>query len=143
MKRVVIGVFCGIASGLVLLGISTLFTPVGASKMWWLQLMGSAVYGGNAFAYDAASQVYLAGLTIHLAVSAFCGLLMGKMTTSTKVSKLATYGLVLGGFCWLASNMFAPDLFNVQVLDTVGEWTRVALFVPFGILIGVFLGLAG
>jgi hypothetical protein len=137
--RVVLGIISGILAGLVVLGISTLFTSPGAKPLWWLQLMGSAVYGGDAFSFDAPSSVFIVGLLIHLAVSAFCGLLVGKMTRSQSVMRMGTYGLVLGGFCWLASNMFAPDLFDYQVLGTVGQWQRVALFIPFGILIGVSL----
>src|SRR5258708_4986897 len=96
-KRVVVGVFCGIISGLLLLFVTSLFTPAGASKLWWLQLTGSMFFGGNAMAYDASQKVILAGLLVHFAVAALCGLIVGKATTTRCISTLMIYGVVLGG----------------------------------------------
>ena len=139
VKRMLLGIVCGILSGFVMLAITTLFTPEGSSKLWWLQLAASMFHGGEAFSYEAGQSVFITGFLIHLFFSGFCGFLLGKMTTTHSFQKLTTYGLVLGGLCWLASNMFGPDLFNVQGLDAVGEWARIAFFVPFGIIAGLLL----
>ena len=142
VKRVVVGAICGVASGLLLLWGTTLFTPDGAGQLWWIQLMASTFCGGKALAYEVSSQTLIAGLGVHFGLSVINGLFFGKMTTSRDAKKLAGYGLVLGALCWLASNMFAPDFLDVEGLSAVGEWTRVFLFVPFGVSLGLFMSVA-
>jgi len=142
LKRVILGGICGVAAGCVMLPLSTLFTPAGASKLWWLQLAASVCFGGQASAFDVGANVLLDGALWHFGISLFLGLLFGKITTSTSFRRLAVYSLVLGGLCWLASNMFAPDFFDVNALGAVREWTRMFLFQSFTVSLALFLSLA-
>jgi hypothetical protein len=142
MKRVIVGALCGLAAGVVMLLLSTLFTPEGASRMWWLQLAASFCFGNQASAFDASKSVFIDGAAVHFGISLFLGLLFGKMTTSKSFFRLAAYALVLGGLCWLASNMFAPDFFDVVALGSVKEWTRMFLFQSFTLSLAFFLSLA-
>jgi len=141
VKRVLVGVFCGLISGAFMLGLTFLLAKPGTTKLWWIQLVASVFYGGEAFAIDASSSILMSGIALHFGVSAFCGLLMGKMTRTYSLSKLAAYGLVLGGFCWLATNMFGPDFIMPQALDAVSQWVRIGIYLPFTISLGLLLGL--
>ena len=134
-KRVVVGAFCGACSGVLLLALST-------NKLWWIQLMASMCSGGQALSFDLTKSVLVSGLFVHFGFSVLNGLIFGKMTTSSKMSRLMGYGLVLGGLCWLASNMFAPDFLSVEALNGLAQWTRVFLFVTFGVSIGFFMSIA-
>jgi len=140
-KRVAIGVFCGLVAGCVMLFITTFFTPVGAGSLWWLQLTASICFGGEASVFNPPSSIIVDGALWHFGVSAFLGLLFGKMTQSTNVRKLMTYGLVLGGLCWLASNMFAPDFLNIHALGTVNQWTRMLFFQSFTLSLAVLMSI--
>lgn len=143
VKRVFVGIFCGFAAGVLLLLATTfLKNDPQAPALWWLHLMGSAFFGGPALAYDAPDSFVISGALFHFFLSGLCGFAVGKMTTTGEVKKLAGYGLVLGGLCWLASNMFGTDFLNIYALEAVGQWTRVFLFVLFGVSLGVFMALA-
>jgi hypothetical protein len=141
IKRVILGALCGLASGCVMILVSTLFTPAGAGHYWWLQLAASFCYGGQASAYEVPSQVMTAGFLWHFGISAFLGLLFAKMTTSKCLPRLLAYGLVLGGLCWLASNMFAPDFFNITALGNVKEWARMFIFQSFTLSLAAFMSI--
>ena len=140
------GILAGVISGALMLLITTFFTPVGANALWWLNLTASAFYtsrhvamhNGLVLAYDAPLIIFIQGAIFHFGVAAFCGLIVGKLTTSPVIWKMAVYGLVLGGLCWLASHMFGPDIFYYQQVEAIPEYVRICLFVPFGVLTGVF-----
>jgi hypothetical protein len=142
IKRVVAGGVCGLASGFILLFTTSLVTPVGASKLWWLQLMASACYGGNAASFEASSSIFTHGAIIHFGVSLFLGVMVGKMTTTGKLPTLLAYGLVLGALCWLSSNMFAPDIFNITALSNIAQWTRMFLFQSFTLSLALFMAIS-
>jgi Na+/proline symporter len=142
LKRVIVGGICGLAAGCVMLLLSSFFTTDGASKLWWLQMAASICFGGQASSFDASKSVFIDGALWHFGISLFLGLLFGKMTTSKSFTRLAIYGLVLGGFCWLASNMFAPDFFDIVALGSVKEWTRMFLFQSFTLSMAFFLSIA-
>ena len=141
-KRVFFGGVCGILSGLLLLFLSTFIRPVGTNTVWFLQLMATFCHGGDALAFAAPSAVIMSGAIFHFTLSLINGLVFGKMTKSHSPKRLAGYGLVLGGLCWLASNMFAPDFVSIQGLANLGQWMRVFLFVSFGVSLGLFMSLA-
>jgi len=140
-KRVVLGGICGLASGCLMLFLTTFFKPADANSLWWLQLAASFCSGGDAAVKDVPTHILVNGALWHFGASLFLGLLFGKMTTSTNIKRLLAYGLVLGGLCWLASNMFAPDLFNIYALAAVKEWTRMFLFQSFTLSLAVFMGI--
>ena len=148
--RVIVGGVCGGASGALLLFLTSLFTPVGAGKMWWAQVLATLgaegnnprLIGGEALAFDAAASVINHGLMIHFAISIMLGIVFGKITTSSDPKRLIPYGLVLGGLCWLGSNMFAPDILNVSALDGIAQWSRMFLFQSFTISLAIFMALA-
>jgi hypothetical protein len=142
LKRVILGGICGVAAGLVMLLLSTLFTPDGASKLWWLQMAASICFGGQAASFDAPTSVFIDGALWHFGISFFLGALVGKMTTTRSFLRLWVYGLVLGGLCWLASNMFATDFLDLSALGAVREWTRMFLFQSFTVTLAFFLSLA-
>jgi hypothetical protein len=131
-----------VAAGLVMLLVTAAVAPEGNTRLWWVQLMATTFFGGSAMSYDVTSNILVAGASLHVAVSLFLGLVFGKITTSRNPLKLALYGLVLGGLCWLASNMFGPDLFDVATLSTFGQWARVFTFVSFGVVLGLFMSVA-
>lgn len=141
-KRVIVGVICGIAAGMLMLILTTFFGLPDDGKLWWIQLLGTACYGGQAMAYSAGSNVYVSGFILHFAIAALCGLIMGKATRSSNIGNLVVYGIVLGGLCWLSSNMFAPDFVDQGRLHSFGQWARVFVFVPFGACLGFFMALA-
>ncbi|MDZ4678696.1 MAG: hypothetical protein SGI74_14455 [Oligoflexia bacterium] len=155
-KRVLVGALCGVAAGFVLLLISMLFTPPGSGKLWWIQILATpffdgtfmvwlkadSFFGGSALAYDAGPSVFIAGFAFFLFLSLLCGAIVGKMTTNSEVPRMAFYGFVFGFLCWLASNMFGPNFLNYAALQNVGQVTRLAMFMSFGVSLGVFLALA-
>jgi hypothetical protein len=141
-KRMVFGVVCGLISGCIMLFITTFFAPEGAGPLWWLQLTASICYGGEASILNPPSSIIMSGALWHFGVSAFLGLLFGKMTLTTDIGKLLAYGLVLGGICWLGSNMFAPDFLNVHALGAVKEWTRMFFFQSFTLSMAVLMAIA-
>jgi hypothetical protein len=138
-KRMVVGVVSGVLAGCVMLFVTSLVTPAGHTKLWWLQILASACFGGQASAYNASTAVIMDGALIHFGVCAFLGFVFGKITTSHGVKRLMIYGLVLGGLCWLASNMFAPDFFNIQALGDFRQWTRMLVFQSFTLSLGAIM----
>lgn len=143
IKRIFLGVICGFAAGLFMFGVTTLVTPTGMGKLWWFQLTATSLYGGQAMAYEVSRSVIIGGVVIHFALACFCGLIVGKLTTTNNVKTLIAYGAVLGGLCWLASNMFAPNFLNIHALDEFGQWSRALVFVSFGMVLGVLMSIAG
>lgn len=141
-KRVMVGLVCGLAAGMFMLILTTFFGLPDDGKLWWIQLLGSVCYGGQAMAYAAPGNVFMTGFIVHFAIAGLCGLIMGKATRSGNFSNLIMYGIVLGGLCWLASNMFAPDFVDQGRLHSFGQWARVFVFVPFGACLGFFMALA-
>ena len=140
-KRIVLGVICGLLAGCIMLFITTFFTPEGAGSLWWLQLTASFCYGGEATVLNPPMSLLINGAFWHFGVSAFLGLLFGKMTTSTCLKTLLPYGLVLGGICWLGSNMFAPDFLNIHALGAVKQWTRMFFFQSFTLSLAVLMSI--
>jgi hypothetical protein len=151
IKRIIVGIVSGLLAGVVLLLITMAFTPEGAPKHWWLLLTGSVAFTRNhiangngwALAWDGHPEVLIAGLVVHFFLAALCGFLVGKMTRSNDTPKLMAYGLVLGGLCWLASNMFAPDFLDVQFLQSVGQWVRLVIFMSFTLSLGFLMSVLG
>lgn len=143
LKRVILSGICGLAAGCVMLFLSTLFTPAGAGKLWWLQLTASICFGGQASSFEVSNGILFDGALWYFGISLLLGVIFGKMTTSKAFPRLAVYGLVLGGLCWLASNMFAPDFFDIVALGSVKEWTRMFLFQSFTVSLAFFLSVVG
>ncbi len=150
IKRVILGGICGGLSGVLLLILTSFFTPAGAGKMWWPQLLSTIggdgnnprLIGGENLVFDASASVINFGLGVHFAIAVFLGIIFGKLTTSSELKRLMSYGLVLGGLCWLGSNMFAPDILNVAALDGIAQWSRMFLFQSFTISLAIFMALA-
>ena len=143
IKRVFAGILCGIGAGCVMFLLTTACRPVGTNAVWWFQLLATAVYGGSAMAYEVSPSVLGTGVLIHFFVSGLCGFIMGKLTKNNSFKKQIIYGVVLAGLCWLSSNMFAPNILNVEALSDLGEWTRMFYFVSFGVVMGTFMTIAG
>jgi hypothetical protein len=141
IRRVLLGAVCGVGSGLVLLAITMILAPAGEPKNWWLHLMASPFYGGNALAYDAPGSVITAGIIFHFAISILLGLGVGKMTQTKSIGRMLFYGFVLGFLCWLASNMFGPDILDVEGLSALSEFHRVLMFWGFSLSLALFIGL--
>lgn len=142
ITRVLLGIICGLAAGVVMLIFTSFFPPAGSTKLWWINLTASAIFGGEALAYDMATPVMIAGLSVHFAVAALCGFIMGKLTLTKDIKTLVVYGIVLSMLCWLASNMFGPNFLNFEALKEVGQWFRGAIFGVFGLALSLFFGLS-
>jgi len=133
-KRVIIGIVCGVVAGVLMLLVSMAFTPVGYGKLWWFQVLATACCPETATRFDAPQSVFLSGAIIHFAVCVLLGLAVGKMTSGkSSVGRMFFFGIVLTFLCWLASNMFAPDIFNVSALGMISEWHRVFIFGSFAL----------
>ncbi|MCC6277008.1 MAG: hypothetical protein IT289_03720 [Oligoflexia bacterium] len=139
--RLAVGILAGLAAGAVFLLITVVLKPSDRSALWWPQLLSTVCFGGQGLSFDAPFSVYALGLVMHFSLAGLCGLIVGKMTTGNDLAKLTFYGFVLGLLCWLATNMFGPNVMFVESLREVGQWTRAAFFIPFGVCVGVFLGI--
>jgi hypothetical protein len=141
-KRVVVGTVCGLAAGLVMLLASGFFTPAGMTKTWWLQILGSACFGGDALAQEVPPGVLTSGIITHFVFSAFLGFVFGKVTTSSIMVRNVFYAFVLGVLLWIGSNLFGPNFFNILALNDVGQWSRFFFFEVYCLSLGVLMTVA-
>lgn len=142
VPRIIVGILCGLASGLLMLVLTTATANPGMPKTWWLSLLATSVYGDAALNFEITQQFFVAGLAVHIFLSCLHGFLMGKMTRTSHLGWLCFYGLVLGGLGWLASNMFGPNVLSQMGLAELGQWHRILLFGSFGLILGVFMSFA-
>ena len=142
VPRIILGIICGMASGAIMLGLTMLCPPVGLERMWWIQFASTIFYGGTAMDFAISTKVLLTGLGVHFFFCCLCGLIMGKITRSEDPVKMAIYGLVLGGLCWLATNMWGPNFLDWNTLKNLGQWYRGILYVTFTMSMGVFIAIA-
>ncbi len=143
IKRMAVGVFCGIVASTIMLLVSSFFQVETAGRLWWLQLTGSLIFNGKAFSYSAPPAVYITGLIIHVFLGALCGFIVGKMTRHNELGRMLFYTFVLGFLCWLASNMFGPDFLDFQFLQSIGQWVRLTIFMSFTLSLGFLMSTLG
>ena len=141
VKRMILGALSGVLAGCVMLLVTSIVTPEGHGKLWWLQVVASVCFGGQSSAYDAPNSILIVGAIYHFAICAFLGFIFGKITTSRCLKRLAGYGLVLGGLCWLASNMFAVDIFDIHAMVAFKQWTRMLVFQSFTLSLAAFMSI--
>lgn len=142
-KRIGVGIVSGLLASVVMLVVTSFFHIETTGRLWWLQLMGSTVFQGKAFLAETPTSVFVIGLVVHLALAALAGFAVGKMTTRNDLKRLLFYTFVLGFLCWLASNMFGPDILDYQFLLSVGQWVRVVIFMSFTLSLGVLMSFLG
>ena len=143
IKRIAVGIVCGLIAGVVMIFVTSLFQIETTGKLWWLQLTASMIYGGRAFLAETPQSVFIAGAMVHFSVAALCGFIVGKMTSRNDLGRLLFYTFVLGFLCWLSSNMFGPDFLDYQFLLSVGQFVRLVIFMSFTLSLGVLMSLLG
>lgn len=137
------GAFSGILAGLLVIGIGCLLA--GKHMGEWSQpfkIIGAAIYGKEALHFGAFGAAGMAGLIIHVTLSAIYGSTFAQMVNeNSSRGALIILGAVTSMIIWVFGCALFMPAFDIFLRISMPILLGVLLHIIFGISFGVILGI--